>query len=213
MSQSYRNKRRKGIEARQTPVHVCRQWRSLVLESPRRLNLRLSCTPETLSKDTLDVWPALPLLVSGNMVSSGTDDVIAALGQSNRVYQVNLTLAVWQLENVLAAMQVLFSELTVLQLASRRSGTLPVIPIPDSFLGGSAPSLRYFRSPIFHIPGTSHPKRWSLSSPPCPASKHSPFDSDPLNLALTGKTEVGLPQNTPSSPLSTNFISKALPNI
>jgi hypothetical protein len=41
------------------------QWRTLVLESPRRLNLRLFCTPKTPVKDTLDVWPALPLIVEG----------------------------------------------------------------------------------------------------------------------------------------------------
>ena len=38
-------------------------------------------------------------------LSSVTDNVIAALGQSNRVCKVSLDLAGWQLENVLAAMQ------------------------------------------------------------------------------------------------------------
>jgi hypothetical protein len=36
-----------GIEAWQSLVHVCRRWRSLVLASPRHLNMRLFCTPET----------------------------------------------------------------------------------------------------------------------------------------------------------------------
>ena len=73
--------------------------------------------------------------------SSGTDNVIAALGQNNRVCQVSLTLAGWQLENVLAAMQVPFPELTAIQFDSDDEA-LPVIP--DSFLpvGGSAPHLR-----------------------------------------------------------------------
>ena len=75
---------KKGTETWQSLVHVCQRWRSLVLESPRRLNLQPYCTPETPAKDTLDVWPALPLIVDGDMVSSGTDNVIAALGQSNR---------------------------------------------------------------------------------------------------------------------------------
>jgi hypothetical protein len=41
---------KKGIEAWQSLVHVCRRWRSVVFGSPRRLNLRLVCTvqPEHL---------------------------------------------------------------------------------------------------------------------------------------------------------------------
>ncbi len=140
------------IEAWQSLVHVCRRWRNLVFRSPRRLNLRLWCTPETPIRDTLDVWPALPLIVAGNLaLSSCTDNVIAALGQSSRVCQVHLSdLAGWQLENVLAAMQVSFPELTDLQLYSNCE-TLPVIP--DSFLGGSAPHLRIFRLEGILFPG------------------------------------------------------------
>ena len=67
--------------------------------------------------------------------SSGTDNVIAALGQSNRVRQVFLMdIADWQLEKVLVAMQVSFPELTDLRLISDDE-TLPVIP--GSFLDGS----------------------------------------------------------------------------
>ena len=73
------------IEAWQLLVHVCRRWRSLVLGSPRRLNLQLYCTCETPARDTLEVWLALPLIVRGYMA---TDNVIAALEQSNRVCQV-----------------------------------------------------------------------------------------------------------------------------
>src|SRR6266849_4629755 len=134
---------KKSIDAWQTRVQVCRRWRTLVLGSPRRLNLRLVCTPDTPARDTLDIWPALPLMVKGNMAStSGTDNIIAALGQSNRVHQVLLwNLVGWQLEQVLAAMQVPFPELTVFWLFSDPHETLV---IPDSFLGGSAPRLRIF---------------------------------------------------------------------
>jgi hypothetical protein len=84
----------------QSLVHVCRRWRSLVFESPRRLNLQLYCTP---ARGTLDIWPALPLIIVANMASpSGTDNVIAALEQSNRVRKVTLVYpAAWQLEKVL----------------------------------------------------------------------------------------------------------------
>jgi hypothetical protein len=131
------------VEEWQSLVHVCRQWRSLVLASPSRLNLQLFCTPKTPARDTLDVWPALPLIVKGCVTSSsGTDNVIAALAQSNRVCKVDLFgLADRQWAEVWAAMQVPFPELTDLQLFSDGE-TLPVIP--DSFLDGSAPRLRHF---------------------------------------------------------------------
>jgi hypothetical protein len=130
------------IEAWQSLVHVCRRWRSLVFQSPRRLNLRVVCKP-----DTPDVWPALPLVFSGNM--DLTDDIVAA--HSNRVCEVDLwDLAAWRLEKVIAAMQVPFPELTGLWLHSF-SERLPVIP--DSFLGGSAPRLRYFSLSGIPFPG------------------------------------------------------------
>jgi hypothetical protein len=142
-----------GIEAWQSLVHVCRRWRGLVFESPRRLNLRLFCTPKTPTRDKLDVWPALPLLVDGAMTSESQDldNIIVALGQSNRVHQILLwDLAGWQLEKVLATMQVPFPELTDLQLLSDGE-TLPVIP--DSFLGGSAQRLRLFILDGIPFPG------------------------------------------------------------
>ena len=109
---------RRGIEAWQSLLHVCRRWRSLVFESLPRLNLRLYCAPETPTKDALDVWSALPLTVWGQMTVSGTESIIAALKQSNRVREVSLfdIIAARKLEQVLAATQVPFLELTHLQL-------------------------------------------------------------------------------------------------
>jgi hypothetical protein len=143
---------KRGREAWESLVHVCRRWRSLVLGSPRRLNLQLWCTPKTPAKDTLDIWPALPLIVEGSMtLSSGTHNIIAALERSNRVRRVFLmNLVAWQLEEVLAAMQVPFPELTDLQLTSRGE-TLSVIP--DSFLDRSAPRLQHFSLSGIPFPG------------------------------------------------------------
>ena len=147
------------VEAWQVLVHVCRRWRSVVLQSSSRLNLHLYCTPKTPTRDTLDVWrlwPALPLLVGlgyGMTSKTGMDNIVVALGQSNRVRRVTLLdLVDWQLEKLLAAMQVPFSELTDLYLARQRK-TLPVIPIPDSFLGGSAPRLQDFYLSSIPFPG------------------------------------------------------------
>ena len=143
---------KRGIEVWQTLVHVCRRWRSVVFGSPRRLKLRLYCSPKTPA-DTLHVWPALPLIVKGNMALSDTvtDNIVTALGQSDRVHEVHLWgLAGSQLDKILPAMQVPFPELTYLQLMLSRE-TAPVIP--DSFLGGSAPRLQTFSSVGVPFPG------------------------------------------------------------
>ena len=135
-----------GIEAWQQLVHVCRRWRFLVFESPRRLNLRLLCTLERRIGRTLvsDVWPALPLVIEGIIDYSRIDmlpdmcNVMAALRQISRVSQVYLIgLTGWQFEDVFAAMQVPFPELTQI----KSDGEIDVPDIPDSFLGGSAPRL------------------------------------------------------------------------
>src|SRR5258708_4002777 len=96
------------VEKWHSLVHVCRRWRHIVFRSPHRLNLQLVCTPKTPSRDTLDVWPALPLVIVGNMaLSSGVEDIIVALGHSNHVYRVHLweTGGRRQMEKVLVAMQ------------------------------------------------------------------------------------------------------------
>ena len=140
-----------GIEAWESLVHVCRRWRVLVFESPHRLNLRLLCTNKTPSRDKLDVWPALPLIIEGMTLTRGLENIIVALEQSNRVCQAFLQdLAGWQLEKVLATMQVPFPELTHLQFFSNGE-TVPVIP--DSFLDGSAQRLQFFGLVGIPFPG------------------------------------------------------------
>jgi hypothetical protein len=151
-SLSYR--RKTAIEKWQSLIHVCRRWRSLILGSPRRLNLKLYCTPRTPARDKLDIWPALPLIVKGDMtVTPYTGNVIAALGQSNRVCYVDLEMSHWQLGEVLAVMQVPFPELTDLILFFY--GETPPLD-PDSFLGGSAPRLQSFQ--MVGIPFRGLPK-------------------------------------------------------
>ena len=75
----------------QTLVHVCRRWRSIVFGSPRRLNLKLHFTPKMPVRDSLDVWPALPLLIQGDIYEeSDVDNIIAALERSDRVCKISL---------------------------------------------------------------------------------------------------------------------------
>ena len=51
---------RQRIEEWITLAHVCRRWRSIVLQFPCSLNLRLLCTPKTPARDMSDVWQPLP---------------------------------------------------------------------------------------------------------------------------------------------------------
>jgi hypothetical protein len=79
------------VEAWQPLVHVCRRWRCIVFGSPRRLNLRLDYTPGKMPvKETLDVWPALPLIVKGLLSSRTQDDIVVALGHRGRICQIDL---------------------------------------------------------------------------------------------------------------------------
>ena len=121
--------------------------------SSHRLDLKLFCTPKTFSRDTLNVWPALPLIVEGNMaLTSSVDNIVVALGHSTRVCEVHLEkIDGRQLEEILAAMQAPFPQLTGLRLSSSPNETPPVIP--DSFLGGSAPRLRDLRLAGIPFPG------------------------------------------------------------
>ena len=143
-------------EAWQSLVHVCRRWRSIVFGSPRHLKLQLVCLKNTPARDTLDVWPALPLIIeSYHLFRLGSvDNVIAVLEHSDRVCQINLPdVKSSYLEMILAAMQQPFPELTLLSLNPVGES---VSVVPDSFLGGSAPHLRNLT--LLRIPFPGLPK-------------------------------------------------------
>ena len=142
-------------------AHVCRRWRSVVFQSPRRLNLRLLCTAETRTRDTLDIWPPLPLIIQDNRLSgdrtTGVDNIFAALEHNDRVCKICLdwlSSPDWEYLTDLAAMQKPFPELTVLVLYMYNGNELRSI-LPDSFLGGTAPrlqSLILYRVPFPGLP-------------------------------------------------------------
>src|SRR5216683_7373361 len=64
-------------------VHVCQRWRYVVFDSPRRLGLRLRCTDRTPVTNMLDIWPALPIVMSivSPLPGSGVTNIISALQQ------------------------------------------------------------------------------------------------------------------------------------
>jgi hypothetical protein len=132
---------KRKIEAWQALVHVCRRWRGLVFGSPRRLNLQLLCTPGTPARNTLDVWPALPLLILGDVFETLVDNVIAEFEHSDRIFQIDLDCYTTSIVKLWTTMQVPFPELAVLYLSFGGLSYRPVFP--DLFLGGSAPRLRH----------------------------------------------------------------------
>ena len=134
----------------ETLVHVCRRWRSLVFGSPRSLNLQLICTSRTSARNMLDVWPPLPL----NIVSihyANVDNIIALLEHRNRVCRIYIRdISSLNMEKVSAVMQEPFPELTGLHLYSNE---ITMTVLPDLFLGGSAPRLRFLDLQGIPFPG------------------------------------------------------------
>jgi hypothetical protein len=141
------------LYAWQTLVHVCRQWRRVVFGSARRLNLELICSTETPARDTLDIWPALPLLVyADESETSGVDNVVAALERSDRVREISISISRSKSEELWEGMQEPLPELTFLKLKSNDEDE-PVSILPDSFLGGSAPRLQSLFLEYVPFPG------------------------------------------------------------
>jgi len=111
-------------------------------------------------RETLDVWPALPIVIFGDGLSTlGADNIIAALQHNDRVCEVGLwDVTSSQLERVAAVMQEPFPLLTILGLQGHsndnrsESSPTPAI-VPDSFMGGSAPRLRSLHLSRIPFPG------------------------------------------------------------
>jgi hypothetical protein len=135
-------------EAWCTLVHVCQTWRNVVFASPRSLDLQLLCTDKTPAAKMLDVWPALPIVVSSygfpTWAVAGADNIVAALQHRDRVCEINLqNVPSILLERFVAAMQDPFPALTYLHLESTTNNRKePVSVITNSFLGGSASRLQ-----------------------------------------------------------------------
>jgi hypothetical protein len=145
-------------QAWHTLVHVCRKWRTIILDSPRFPDLRLLCTEKTRVEETLAVWPPLPIVIRQYGYSKRMGNIIVALEHNDRVCQIDLSQALTesQMEEVLAAMQQPFPALTDLKFGWNEQWLLadetpPVVP--DSFLGGSAPHLQHLLLECIPFPG------------------------------------------------------------
>jgi F-box-like len=129
-----------------TLSHVCRRWRNIILASPRRLDLRITCTHRTPTRKYLDIWPPFPISIAfsgGDHVDrEGEDNIIAALEQRDRIFQISLF-------NLTSSVLKRFAALMEGPLPALRHITfhsfLHAAGLPDTFLGGSAPCLQSFR--------------------------------------------------------------------
>ena len=131
-----------------TLVHVCQKWRYIVFWSPLRLNLRILCSAGTSVKEKLAPWPPLPIIIEQYDPSTskcGEDNIIEALGHNDRVCKIALAISGSLFERVFAATQTTFVGLKDLYLDAIDDWAPDV---PDSFLGGSAPHLRYWSTSI-----------------------------------------------------------------
>ena len=140
------------LEEWHTLVHVCRKWRSLVLQSPCRLNLRILCDVRRPVREKLNSWPLFPIVLYGKKHEMpGLTDIVAAFGHNDRVCQVVLCdISSSLLERVLALMEQPFPALTSLRL-SIDDNEAPALS--GSFLGGSAPRLQYLQLNCISFPG------------------------------------------------------------
>ncbi|KAH9046560.1 hypothetical protein EDB84DRAFT_657659 [Lactarius hengduanensis] len=120
-------------------VHICRKWRQIVFASQQALRLRLFCTPGTPVLKTLDLWPALPIVVQygGSLAHDppapeDEDNIMVALKQSARVSSIHLAVT-RSLREAFNAIEAPFSELEDLVLLSQDGGRLA---LPNTFRWG-----------------------------------------------------------------------------
>ena len=135
--------------------HVCQRWRYLIFASPSRLDLKLFCSPGTPVRKGLGWWPAFPIIVDYNKVTSEDEDnVVAALEHPDRVRRVTLsriTRALW--EKLDAAMQKPFPALTHVCLTGPTNIDERAPVLPRELLGGGTLRLKEL-----DLDGMSYPK-------------------------------------------------------
>jgi hypothetical protein len=120
-------------------VHVCKRWRQIILASPRYLHLVLLCNRRTPVRESLDIWPRLPIVISFSPTDmSDQESVIFALQHRDHIVDVNFSgISRSWLQKISAFMQAPLPALTKLALSAKSS-----LILPETFLGGSAPRLR-----------------------------------------------------------------------
>jgi F-box-like len=125
-----------------TYVHVCRRWRQVIFASPLHLRLVLDCNPKSPVRRSLNIWPPLPIVIRYSVRDScgESEETMAAFEHHGHVSEISIYCPMsseWK--KFAMAMLGPFPALTSLVLVAC-GALVPVLP--ETFLGGSAPSLR-----------------------------------------------------------------------
>ena len=135
-------------------IHVCRKWRSIILDPIRRLGLQLLCTYRT-PRSILQCWPELPIVMQYRalprhnlLFSQDVDSIVAALQQPDRIRKIRLTVTIALMENLSAITQEQFPKLELLDLTTHTEDGLI---LHDQFLGAT-PCLHTLRTTKVALP-------------------------------------------------------------
>ncbi|KAH9025727.1 hypothetical protein EDB85DRAFT_2149566 [Lactarius pseudohatsudake] len=134
-------------------AHVCQKWRAIVFASPHRLDLRLVYTYAKPVRESVDCWPALPIVIwypTERLVPEDEGNVVAALRYPDRICEINLTVTRSLLAKSFVLLRAPFPALERLRLRSQ--DTMRSLILPTAFLGGAAPRLR-----DIHLDSTAFP--------------------------------------------------------
>ena len=128
------------------------RWRGIILASPQRLHLQITCNPMRPVKASLDIWPPFPIAMDYSVWhflgykyrgAADEENVIAALEHRDRISDIHVfDLTRRRFERLFPAMLEPFPALTILNLSAPFS-TPPAL-LPGTFLGGYVPRLRSF---------------------------------------------------------------------
>jgi hypothetical protein len=175
-------------------AHVCQRWRRIVFAFPCSLDLRLYCTPKTPVRDTLDCWPAFPLVVrcggsphSKRPSPEEEDNIVAALQHPNRVRSIELRLTSSLVEKLRTQVEEPFSDLEDLVILSQNSTQLV---LPSTFQWGSRLRTLHSTRVAFSLPQllSSSPNLTDLQLHDIP--RVGSFSPEALASALSGTTQL-----------------------
>jgi hypothetical protein len=138
-------------------AHVCRRWRDILSNSPRRLDLRIIFKTGAHMKSILDSWPALPIVIryhgppSQKSKTEGVNNVIEALHYPDRICEVDFVAPSSILGHLTCLLEKPFTALERIRIESNNTTGSPLI-LPGTCLGGSTPRLHSFRLDGISIP-------------------------------------------------------------
>ncbi|KAI0256880.1 hypothetical protein BJV78DRAFT_314688 [Lactifluus subvellereus] len=131
-------------------THICRRWRRIVSDSPRRLQLRIIFKSRAPMEYILDAWPDLPIVVryngsrKSNPTGKALNNITVALRHPDRVCEIDLAVTSSMLGSILEVIQEPFPALEHIRIKSKdTTGSPPVIP--GTLLGGFTPRLSTIR--------------------------------------------------------------------